>query len=196
MTTAIRLTAIEFLRKIRQTEEGQITSAQEYDTVIKLLVVKPQEHAGIYVAPSATTFVSSEAYVKFVMEINLLTDPPSLSGSRNRVIRRPDEPKRISARQFINRLKHSEDGEIKLGHVGGNFEITLIVTEPAEDNGTFMAPRIDAFDYDFGRYSEFIGEILKLVMVLPEERKTFKIRAHLPWDGELDNWQKKGNDDG
>lgn len=201
MSTGIKLSAHDFLGKLRKAEEGQVYSGlADWANDIRLLVVEPQEEKGIFLAPSATTFKSSEAYVMFVREIYQLTElspiSASISASRNRVIRKPKNMKRISVRQFINRLKHAEDGEIKLGHVSDNFEIALIVTDPAGIRGTFMAPRIDAFDYDFGWYSEFIGEILKLVMTPPEERKTLKIRTLLPWIEEFDDWENRGNDDG
>lgn len=198
MTTAIRLTAHEFLSKLRRTEEGQVYSRLE-DGVddIRLLVLKPQEHAGIYLAPVATTFKSGEAFTSFVRKIESLTEtPPPLSDSRKRIIRNPKNTERISASQFVNRVKHAEDCEIKLGQVNGNFEIALIVTKPAEASGTFMAPRIDAFNYDFSWYSQFIGEVTKLLMTPPEERKKFKIRTQLPWIEELDDWKNGGNDDG
>jgi hypothetical protein len=198
MTTAIRLTEHDFLNKLRKAEEGQVYSGLE-DGVddIWLLVLKPVEYTGIYLAPSAMTFKSGEAFTRFVREIESLTEtPPPLSDSRNRIIRRPKDTKRVSASQFINRLKHAEDGEIKLGHVDGNFEITQIVTKPAKASGTFMAPRIDAFDYDFGWYSQFIGKIVELLMTPPEERKTFNIRMQLPWIEGLDEWGNGGNNDG
>lgn len=109
---------------------------------------------------------------------------------------RSQEPIRISARQFINRLKHADNGEVKLGHVYGNFEIILIITEPAETSGSFAAPLLEAFDYSFVRYSEFIGEIIKLLMTPPEERKKIKTRVQMPWMEGLDDWRKKGNDNG
>jgi hypothetical protein len=59
-----------------------------------------------------------------------------------------------------------------------------------------MAPRIDAFYDVFGWYSQFIGEVTKLLMTPPEERKAFKVLTQLPWIEELDGWRKEGNDDG
>lgn len=97
-------------------------------------------------------------------------------------------PVRVSAREFIGRLRGAENGRIQEGTAGNKHEIMLIVTKPEKASGRFLAPRVpmpeefqgSAWGYYILQYQAFVGEIYRLGEMTPEERRKAKLRINLP----------------
>lgn len=87
---------------------------------------------------------------------------------------------RVSAREFIGRLKGAEEGALQAERFDGNVELKLIVTEPEKAAGEFHAPGVNQFDYDYAWYSAFYEEAVRLTGMQMKERIKCRLRVILP----------------
>jgi hypothetical protein len=196
-----RLSAEAFIRKIRNAEEGQVREGLEgaaYE--IRLIVIRPAGEAGEFLAPGSVSFLNSADYARFVGEIYDLTDFPE-DGAKNRTVKKKNiNPERLSARQFIGRLRGAEAGRIQQGFVNEQHEMMLIVSAPEKAAGYFLAPGLYGEDHPLTEwpwvewylwYQTFVGEIYRLSEMQPAERKTAILRIKAPYMKKLDKPEAK-----